>query len=147
MNTQTNLINSLTNLPEKISNSSINKKDQPTSSIQLEKAACNLQIDQIPYRLSHVQEENKVRFEKSYTSTINEQGKFQQGIPNNPKLPPPYRNEIQNQQKQILEKKVYIGNLNENVKKEELSELLGLNVTPYVKRSCQIDLPLTYQLV
>ena len=46
-----------------------------------------------------------------------------------------------NNQKFKQEKRLYIGNLDNDVKERDLIELFGFNATTYLQENCRVDLP------
>ena len=38
---------------------------------------------------------------------------------------------------------IYVGNLREDINKQDISELFGLNSTPYLRDTCSIDFPIS----
>ena len=44
-------------------------------------------------------------------------------------------------QKSKQEKRLYIGNLNKDVKEQDLIELFGFNATTYMQENCRVELP------
>ena len=51
-------------------------------------------------------------------------------------------NQTNYNKKSKQEKRLYIGNLNKDVKEQDLIELFGFNATTYLQENCRVDLPI-----
>ena len=51
-------------------------------------------------------------------------------------------NQTNHNQKSKQEKRLYIGNLNKDVKEQDLIELFGFNATTYLQENCRADTPI-----
>ena len=48
----------------------------------------------------------------------------------------------QRSERNIAMKNIYVGNLPEDINKQDICELFGLNSTPYLRDTCNIDFPI-----
>ena len=48
----------------------------------------------------------------------------------------------QRSERNIAMKNIYVGNLPEDINKQDICELFGLNSTPYLRDACNIDFPI-----
>ena len=48
----------------------------------------------------------------------------------------------QGSERNIAMKNIYVGNLREDINKQDICELFGLNSTPYLRDTCNIDFPI-----
>ena len=51
-------------------------------------------------------------------------------------------NQTNHNQKSKQEKRLYMGNLNKDVKEQDLIELFGFNATAYLQENCRVDIPI-----